>query len=741
MASLTPGAIEGIISEKLTVAGGHRPVLQVVKFATFTNAQGLAREKLWLSDGDLWALAMAVPQEGRVLTPGCFVRLVKYDLSSFFGSEPMIYVMDLEIVSPPQPRVGTLTGYPSGDRLPADAVQRAPAPPPPPTVEEVEATFATATLSAATPTIQLNVGGTVFETTESTLARHPATFFGALARNRGAATRLFVDRDPTHFRHVLNYLRSGVITAPADDDAKAELLLELEFYALHDFARGLCGPVLDLTKHLDAAGVLADRADEVRLRDVFASGDAGAIGRLDRYEGLVDFYSTYPGGVAFAAPPAVDAGSTLLYDALEPKPPLGREGAKATCEYIDQFKENFDALYPQVLTRLSDVMRSGQVFIAGGSVLLGLTALDPAVARLSNLPLRTRHTAFWSDDAQAGDVDVFVCAESPEACTRLAERIWNVLALDGEFWKCERNRGVINMTKYSSKYCSPRHRQLVVQVVLRQYASLTEVLTCFDVDCCCVGLSLESDWRDVKNWRVWALPRAVRALQSGRNIINAIHAWPRSPVYEMRLTKYACRGFAVLCPGLDPASVDESRVRGTSFDALSGVARLLRVANLVELAQPTTFEAAKKLMIQRFGMSVTFALSGIYDVPVHIIPGEELAGTNMPWGNDYSEVAVELDPDSTAEQVAALRRRHPRDTAWRLVSPAENFHGDRNYGRLVEASDESRAAVWRGIVDCGHDYLDVPRRIEWDDSRNQREYLNVRDADHDAIYYAHAYKY
>ena len=145
-------------------------------------------------------------------------------------------------------------------------------------------------------------------------------------------------------------------------------------------------------------------------------------------------------------------------------------------------------------------------------------------------------------------------------------------------------------------------------------------------------------------------------------------------------------------------------------------------------------------MIQRFGMSVTFALSGIYDVPVHIIPGEELAGTNMPWGNDYSEVAVEIDPDSTAEQVAALRRRHPRDTAWRSLSPAENFHGERNYGRLVEADAESRAAVWRGIVDCGHDYLDVPRRIEWDDSRNQREYLNVRDADHDAIYYAHAYK-
>ena len=77
-----------------------------------------------------------------------------------------------------------------------------------------------------------------------------------------------------------------------------------------------------------------------------------------------------------------------------------------------------------------------------------------------------------------------------------------------------------------------------------------------------------------------------------------------------------------------------------------------------------------------------------------------------------------------------------------MLTPAENFHGgNRQYGRLLEASDESRAAVWEGIVDAGHDHLDLPRRIAWDDSRNQREYLNVRDADHDAIYYAHAYKY
>ena len=54
------------------------------------------------------------------------------------------------------------------------------------------------------------------------------------------------------------------------------------------------------------------------------------------------------------------------------------------------------------------------------------------------------------------------------------------------------------------------------------------------------------------------------------------------------------------------------------------------------------------------------------------------------------------------------------------------------------ASAEQRDALWAAVADAGTDALDVPRRIVWDSTRKQREYLNVRDdADHDAIYYAH----
>ena len=68
-----------------------------------------------------------------------------------------------------------------------------------------------------------------------------------------------------------------MLAAPAGDDAKRELLVEAEFYGMQSFARALCAPELDLTQHLDAR-ILAERADEQRVRDVYASGDAEAIG-------------------------------------------------------------------------------------------------------------------------------------------------------------------------------------------------------------------------------------------------------------------------------------------------------------------------------------------------------------------------------------------------------------------------------------------------------------------------------
>lgn len=70
------------------------------------------------------------------------------------------------------------------------------------------------------------------------------------------------------------------------------------------------------------------------------------------------------------------------------------------------------------------------------------------------------------------------------------------------------------------------------QVVLRLYDSPAEVLLGFDVDCACLGFDGE---------RVWALPRALRALKHNINVLNPLHAWPLRASYEYRLCKCVIR--------------------------------------------------------------------------------------------------------------------------------------------------------------------------------------------------------
>ena len=57
---------------------------------------------------------------------------------------------------------------------------------------------------------------------------------------------------------------------------------------------------------------------------------------------------------------------------------------------------------------------------------------------------------------------------------------------------------------------------------------------------------------------------------------NPLHSWPNQPTYELRLAKYAARGFAVAVPGLNLESVNVLRATSeAALPKLRGVARLL----------------------------------------------------------------------------------------------------------------------------------------------------------------------
>lgn len=84
--------------------------------------------------------------------------------------------------------------------------------------------------------VKLNVGGTHFQTSLSTLTQVPsmfsAMFSGKYRMDADEDGCYFIDRDPTHFRYVLNFLRDSRIEVPAEgaQTLVRELLTEAEFY-------------------------------------------------------------------------------------------------------------------------------------------------------------------------------------------------------------------------------------------------------------------------------------------------------------------------------------------------------------------------------------------------------------------------------------------------------------------------------------------------------------------------------
>ena len=131
--------------------------------------------------------------------------------------------------------------------------------------------------------ITLDVGGQIFATTLSTLRRDPDSMLGAMFSGRHALQRtpeghVFIDRDPTHFRTVINYLRDGERALPKalrDDEAFCEaLLVEADFYQLTGLIALVGGPAARLRTVARVCGRIKEEEDELRALVVREPGNA-----------------------------------------------------------------------------------------------------------------------------------------------------------------------------------------------------------------------------------------------------------------------------------------------------------------------------------------------------------------------------------------------------------------------------------------------------------------------------------
>ena len=85
--------------------------------------------------------------------------------------------------------------------------------------------------------VKLNVGGHYFTTSLQTLTKDPNSmlavmFSGKFEMKPSEDGAFFIDRDGTHFRFILNYLRTGKLTLPVGAKFLKELAEEAEFYQI-----------------------------------------------------------------------------------------------------------------------------------------------------------------------------------------------------------------------------------------------------------------------------------------------------------------------------------------------------------------------------------------------------------------------------------------------------------------------------------------------------------------------------
>jgi len=117
---------------------------------------------------------------------------------------------------------------------------------------------------AAETTVDLNVGGTVFETSRATLVQQKGSHLEALLSGRYHVSRdrygrVFINRDPEYFRTILNFLRNPSTPPVPRDCAESEALVcEADYYGIRFFPYQLIFAVggHDGYEHLRATEVL-----------------------------------------------------------------------------------------------------------------------------------------------------------------------------------------------------------------------------------------------------------------------------------------------------------------------------------------------------------------------------------------------------------------------------------------------------------------------------------------------------
>ncbi|OTB19331.1 hypothetical protein K445DRAFT_193479 [Daldinia sp. EC12] len=234
------------------------------------------------------------------------------------------------------------------------------------------------------------------------------------------------------------------------------------------------------------------------------------------------------------------------------------DGSLAITPSLADYRDNFDGFTHGTLAGLD----WSNIVVAGSAALLPLLSYRKDVNIEYDLAIENPLETYYQTTAGSSDIDIFIYGLNSE--DDAVKRIIEIEAVVRKNQRLFYGQALSLRSKHAITFISPRYPFRHVQIILRLYRSISEILTGFDVDCACVAFN---------GTQVYTNPRGATAITTRTNTVDLTR---RSPSYENRLFKYRSHNFEVYWD-----SLDRSRVKKIYVDEeddpreITGLARLI----------------------------------------------------------------------------------------------------------------------------------------------------------------------